>query len=238
MKLLKIGFLALALFVTGTTTSVQAQKSYGAETKESQAAMTPQMALQRLKDGNANFQKNLNKKRNLQEEVKAGCGGQEPFATILHCIDSRVSAELIFDQGVGDIFSIRIAGNFVNQDILGSMEFASIVSTTRLIVVMGHTACGAVKGACDDAKLGNLTAMLTKLKPAVAAVPEPSDPSERTSKNAKFVDDVARKNVELTIQRIIDESDEIKSRMADVDVPIQIVGAMYDVCDGSVTFFD
>ena len=198
----------------------------------------PKVALQRLKDGNANFQKNIREDRDLLEEVKAGCGGQEPFATVLHCIDSRVSAELIFDQGVGDIFSIRIAGNFVNQDILGSMEFASILSTTRLIVVMGHTACGAVKGACDNAELGNLTEMLKKLKPAVNAVPEPSDPNERTSKNAKFVDDVARKNVELTIQRIINESEEIKSRMSNVEVPIQIVGAMYDVCDGSVTFFD
>lgn len=198
----------------------------------------PNVALQRLKDGNANFQKNLREDRNLQEEVKAGCGGQEPFATVLHCIDSRVSAELIFDQGVGDIFSIRIAGNFVNQDILGSMEFASILSTTRLIVVMGHTACGAVKGACDNAELGNLTEMLKKLKPAVQAVPEPSDPNERTSKNAKFVDDVAQKNVELTIQRIVNESGEIKSRMSGVEVPIQIIGAMYDVCDGSVTFFD
>ena len=145
-----------------------------AHTKETQATMTPAKSLQFLKEGNLRFQNNLKANRNLLEQVNDTSEGQFPFATILSCIDSRVSAELIFDQGLGDIFSVRIAGNFVNQDILGSMEFACKLAGTKLVVVLGHTACGAVKGACDDAKLGNLTGMLSKIKPAVKAVSEPS----------------------------------------------------------------
>ena len=162
-----------------------------AHTRETQATMTPQKALQYLKEGNLRFQNNLKAHRNLLEQVNDTSDGQFPFATILSCIDSRVSAELVFDQGLGDIFSVRIAGNFVNEDILGSMEFASKLAGTKLIVVLGHTSCGAVKGACDDAKLGNLTAMLSKIKPAVAAVKEPKDKSLRNSSNSDFVDNVS-----------------------------------------------
>lgn len=141
-----------------------------AHTKETQATMTPEKSLQYLKEGNLRFQNNLKANRNLLEQVNDTREGQFPFATILSCIDSRVSAELVFDQGLGDIFSARIAGNFVNEDILGSMEFACKLAGTKLIVVLGHTSCGAVKGACDNAELGNLTSMLGKIKPAVEAV--------------------------------------------------------------------
>jgi carbonic anhydrase len=168
------------------------------------------------------------------EQVNDTSDGQFPFATILSCIDSRVSAELVFDQGLGDIFSIRIAGNFINRDILGSMEFACKLAGTKLIVVLGHTSCGAVKGACDDAKLGNLTYMLSKIKPAVNAVSEPKDVSLRNSKNAEFVDSVSAKNVELAIDRIHAES-PILSEMEE-NGEIMIIGAMYNINTGEVTF--
>jgi carbonic anhydrase len=141
-----------------------------AHTSETQATMTPEKALNFLKEGNQRFLDNMKLNRNLIDQVDQTMTGQFPFATILHCIDSRVSAELLFDQGIGDIFSIRIAGNFVNDDILGSMEFASKLAGTKLILVMGHTHCGAIKGACDHVEMGNLTTLLEKLQPAVKAV--------------------------------------------------------------------
>ena len=152
----------------------------------------------------------------------------------MSCIDSRVSAELIFDQGVGDIFSARVAGNIVNEDLLGSIEFACRLAGTKVVVILGHTACGAVKGACDDAKLGNLTTLLHKIKPAVAAVKEPSDSSMRNSKNIDFVNAVSRKNVELTIENTRSLSPVLKE-MED-NGEIKIVGAMYDITDGKVIF--
>jgi carbonic anhydrase len=166
-----------------------------AHTRETQATMTPEKSLQYLKEGNLRFQNNLKANRNLLEQVNDTSEGQFPFATILSCIDSRVSAELVFDQGLGDIFSIRIAGNFINTDILGSMEFASKVAGTKLIVVLGHTSCGAIKGACDNVEMGNLTSMLSKIKPAVQAVTLPAEPKFRTSANSDFVDEVAAVNV-------------------------------------------
>ncbi|MFC4722688.1 carbonic anhydrase family protein [Geojedonia litorea] len=207
-----------------------------AHTRETQATMTPQKSLQYLKEGNVRFQNNLKANRNLLEQVNDTSDGQFPFATILSCIDSRVSAELVFDQGLGDIFSVRIAGNFVNEDILGSMEFACKLAGTKLIVVLGHTACGAVKGACDDAKLGNLTSLISKIKPAVNAVEEPKEESLRNSKNSEFVDNVARKNVQLTIDRIHAES-PILTEM-EKNGEIKIVGAMYDINTGAVNFFE
>jgi carbonic anhydrase len=206
-----------------------------AHTKETQAAMTPQSALQALKDGNNRFVNQNMVHRNLNEQVSATSTGQYPFATVLHCIDSRVSAELLFDQGIGDVFSIRIAGNFVNDDILGSMEFACKLAGTKLLVVLGHTACGAVKGACDHARLGNLTTLINKLEPAVAAVSEPQDESQRNSGNIDFVNAVAKKNVEMTIDNIRNRSDILKE-MED-NGEISIVGGMYDIADGSVTFY-
>lgn len=207
-----------------------------AHTRETQATMTPQKSLEYLKGGNVRFQNNLKANRNLLEQVNDTCEGQFPFATILSCIDSRVSAELVFDQGLGDIFSVRIAGNFVNSDILGSMEFACKLAGTKLIVVLGHTSCGAIKGACDDAKLGNLTGMLAKIKPAVKAVIEPQDTSLRNSSNSDFVDTVSEKNVQLTIERILEESDVLAEMQNNGE--IMIVGAMYDINTGAVNFYE
>lgn len=206
-----------------------------AHTKETQAQMTPDSALQALKEGNARFVSGAMVNRDLNEQVNDTSGGQYPFATVLHCIDSRVSGELLFDQGIGDIFSIRIAGNFVNEDILGSMEFATKLAGTKLVVVLGHTACGAVKGACDHARLGNLTHLINQIEPAVAAVTEPADESMRTSANIDFVNAVAKKNVEMTIDNIRTRSEVLRELEADGD--IQIVGGMYDIADGSVTFY-
>ncbi|MFT5751007.1 MAG: carbonic anhydrase [Flavobacteriales bacterium] len=207
-----------------------------AQTKETQATMTPTFALDALKAGNKRFQENYRADRDLIGQVKDTSTGQFPFATILSCIDSRVSSELIFDQGIGDVFSVRIAGNFINKDILGSMEFACKLAGTPLVVVLGHTACGAVKGACDDAKLGNLTTMLEKITPAVRAVTEPQESSLRTSKNIEFVNHVSEKNVQMSIDRILAESEVLATMHSDGD--INIVGGMYDIQTGAVTFYE
>ena len=207
-----------------------------AHTKETQSKMTPDQSLKSLKEGNHRFQENKKANRNLLEQVKDTRTGQFPFATILSCIDSRVSSELIFDQGIGDIFSVRIAGNFVNSDILGSMEFACKLAGTSLIVVLGHTACGAVKGACDDAELGNLTGMLGKIKPAVEAVVEPKDKALRKSSNIEFVNHVSTKNVELTIARILAESEVLAEMQKEGS--LKIVGAMYNIANGEVVFYE
>jgi len=207
-----------------------------AQTKEMQAAMSPASSLQALKEGNQRFVNNERIARDLNEQVNDTSGGQYPFATVLHCIDSRVSAELLFDQGIGDLFSIRIAGNFVNEDILGSMEFACKLAGTKVLVVLGHTACGAVKGACDHARLGNLTALIHKIEPAVAAVKKPTDENERTSKNIDFVNEVAKKNVEMAIADIRDRSAVLNEMESNGE--IAIVGGMYDISNGQVTFYE
>ena len=191
-----------------------------AHTKETQAAISPNKAIDLLKEGNQRFQSNKEVDRNLLAQVSDTSTGQYPFATILHCVDSRVSAELVFDQGIGDIFSIRIAGNFVNEDILGSMEFTCKLAGTKVIVVLGHTACGAVKGACDDAKLGNLTTLLEKLKPAVEAVSEPTNTAKRNSANIDFVNNVAEKNVYMTIDNIRERSAVLKDMEAQGEIKI------------------
>ncbi|MFT4668955.1 MAG: carbonic anhydrase [Ulvibacter sp.] len=206
-----------------------------AHTKETQELMTPQLSLESLKDGNLRFQNGTVLARNLVEQIKDTSKGQFPFATVLHCIDSRVSAELLFDQGIGDIFSVRIAGNFVNEDILGSMEFACKLAGTKLIVVLGHTSCGAVKGACDHARLGNLTALIKKIEPAVEAVKEPQDDALRNSSNLEFVNNVAAKNVQMSIQNIRRNS-PVLAEMENND-EIIIVGAMYDVSNGNASFY-
>jgi carbonic anhydrase len=207
-----------------------------AHTKETQTSISPEKAIQLLKEGNNRFIENKAINRNLLDQVKATSSGQFPFATILSCIDSRVSSELIFDQGIGDIFSARVAGNFVNEDILGSMEFACKLAGTKIVLVLGHTSCGAVKGACDDAKLGNLTALISKIKPAVEAVEEPLDKSLRNSSNIDFVNTVAKKNVHMTIANIRTQSPVLKE-MEDEEM-IKIIGAMYDIKDGSVSFYE
>jgi carbonic anhydrase len=204
------------------------------QTKETQSALSPQGALQLLKEGNERFVAKKMTDRDLIQQVKETATGQYPFATILSCIDSRVSAELVFDQGIGDIFSARVAGNIVNADLLGSMEFACKLAGTKVIVVLGHTACGAVKGACDDARLGNLTLLLSRIRAAVDAVTEPADAEARTSKNVDFVNAVAEKNVALTIENIRNQSPVLRD-MEDIG-EIAIVGAMYDIADGKVHF--
>lgn len=206
-----------------------------AYTKEAQAKMTPDSSIEVLKEGNKRFLKSKKAERNLLEQVTDTSTGQFPFATVLSCIDSRVSSELIFDQGIGDIFSIRIAGNFVNEDILGSMEFACKLAGTRVVVVLGHTACGAVKGACDHARLGNLTALINKIEPAVEAVTEPADESLRNSKNIAFVNEVAKKNVYMTMENIRKQSPVLAEMEQNNE--IKIIGGMYDINTGAVEFY-
>ena len=206
-----------------------------AQTKETQDQMTPTMALQELTNGNQRFVEKKQLNRDLMQQVSETSSGQFPFATVLSCIDSRVSSELIFDQGIGDIFSVRIAGNFVNEDILGSMEFACKLAGTKLVLVLGHTACGAVKGACDHARLGNLTALINKIEPAVDAVKEPADESLRNSSNSDFVNEVAAQNVKMTIENIRLQSEVLKEMEASGE--IKILGGMYDIKTGKVHIY-
>ena len=205
-----------------------------AHNKETQAQMTPRKALQFLQEGNDRFINNLKANRNLLEQANETRDGQWPFATILSCIDSRTSAELIFDQGLGDIFSVRIAGNIVNTDILGSMEFACKVAGSKLIVVLGHSKCGAVKGACDHVEMGNLTELLSKIQPAVYQEKETSD--DRTSKNSGFVENVAEINVKRSVKNIIERSFVLEQMLEEGQ--IGIVGAMHDIESGKVIFYD
>ena len=200
--------------------------------KETQAELNPDLALEILKEGNDRFVKNLKANRNLLQQVNETAQGQFPFATILSCIDSRTSAELIFDQGLGDVFSIRIAGNILNEDILGSMEFATKVVGTKIIIVLGHNKCGAIVGACNNVELGNLTALLNKVKPAIALEKETTE--NRTGSNVRFVDNVTTNNVIHTIERIRRESPIILD--LENTGAIKIVGAIYNVDTGSVNF--
>lgn len=203
-------------------------------TKEMQAAITPAMALDLLKDGNRRFINNLKVNRNLLQQANETSDGQHPFAVILSCIDSRTSAELIFDQGLGDVFSVRIAGNILNEDILGSMEFGCKVAGAKMIVVLGHTKCGAIKGACDHVEMGNLTSLLTKIRPAVDA--EKTVTGERNSGNAEFVEKVANINVKRTVQAISERSPILKEMIAAGQ--IGIIGGSHNIATGEVTFFE
>ena len=205
-----------------------------AHNRESQAQMTPRKALEYLQEGNKRFVSNLKAHRDLLEQANATIDGQWPFATILSCIDSRTSAELIFDQGLGDVFSVRIAGNIVNTDILGSMEFACKVAGSKLIVVLGHTKCGAIKGACDHVEMGNLTELLSKIQPAVYE--EQTTVENRNSTNSVFVENVAEINVKRSVKNIIERSavlqDMIKSGQ------LGIVGGIHNIETGEVTFYE
>jgi len=204
------------------------------QNKQSQDAIKPQDALQMLKDGNARFCQNLRADRDLLQQVNATADGQWPFAAIVSCIDSRASVELIFDQGIGDVFSARIAGNFVNDDILGSLEFACAVAGAKLVVVLGHSACGAIKGACDHVELGNLTQMLAKIAPAVDAIAPDYNAEARNSSNSEFVERVAHENVAQTVAAIAERSAVLRDLKDNGN--IDIVGGMYDISNGSVTF--
>lgn len=201
--------------------------------KEMQAAITPSMAVQILKEGNKRFMNNLKANRNLLEQVNETSDGQHPFAVILSCIDSRTSAELIFDQGLGDVFSIRIAGNIVNEDILGSMEFACKVAGAKVIVVLGHSKCGAVKGACDHVEMGNLTALLSKIQPAV--FDEKSILDNRNSSNSDFVEKVASINVNRTVSAIMERSPILKEMIENGE--IGLIGGMHNISNGEVVFY-
>lgn len=203
-------------------------------TKEIQQAMTPAMALDILKKGNDRFINNLKANRNLLQQANETSDGQHPFAVVLSCIDSRTSAELIFDQGLGDIFSVRIAGNIVNEDILGSMEFGCKVAGSKIIVVLGHTKCGAIKGACDHVEMGNLTALLSKIQPAV--YDEKTVTENRNSSNSDFVEKVAAINVKRTVHAIMERSPILKEMIEKGE--IGIVGGNHNIATGLVTFYD
>jgi carbonic anhydrase len=201
-------------------------------TKEQRDKLTPEQIIQKMKNGNGRFRKGERKQRNYLREQEASASGQYPAAALLSCIDSRAPAEVIMDLGIGDIFNSRVAGNVENPDILGSLEFACKLAGAKVVLVMGHTACGAIKGAIDNAELGNLTGLLAKIKPAVEAT---SYSGERSAKNYAFVDTVARKNVEMTVANIRKDSPvlaELESKGT-----IKIVGAMYDLKTGAVEFF-
>ena len=203
-------------------------------TKEMQAAIPPGLAIELLKEGNKRFVNNLKVNRNLLQQANETSDGQHPFAVILSCIDSRTSAELIFDQGLGDIFSVRIAGNIINEDILGSMEFGCKVAGAKIIVVLGHTKCGAVKGACDHVEMGNLTALLTKIRPAVDD--ENTIKENRNSGNDEFVEKVSTINVKRTVHAIMERSTILKEMIDSGQ--IGIIGGTHDITTGEVTFYE
>ena len=203
-------------------------------TKETQKEFTPELALERLKEGNERFVNNIKEHRNLLQQVNETSSGQFPFAAILSCIDSRTSAELIFDQGLGDIFSIRIAGNILNEDILGSMEYACKISGSKLIVVLGHTKCGAIEGACNNIVLGNITTLLSKIKPAMEL--ETETVKERNGNNKTFMKNVTVNNIFLSVQKIKEQS-SILREMGQTN-QIKIIGGLYDLDTGQVTFYE
>lgn len=202
--------------------------------KKDQHNITPDQAIDLLHKGNQRFIQNLRFNRNLLQQVNETADGQYPFAAILSCIDSRTTAELIFDQGLGDIFSIRIAGNIVNDDIIGSLEFACKAAGSKLIVVLGHTNCGAIKGACDEADLGHLTQLLDKIKPSIQQ--EHTFTEDRNGTNLAFVNEVAKINISHSIQKIVAKSSIIKELIA--QKTIKIIGGIYDVSSGEVLFFE
>ena len=204
------------------------------QTKLTQENLTPKDARNILVEGNNRFSLNLKAQRNLQDQVFETSKGQYPFAVILSCIDSRVPAELVFDQGIGDIFSVRVAGNIVNEDVLGSMEYACKVAGSKIVVIMGHSKCGAVTAACKNVALGNITSLLNKIKPVVDAVKVNSESTAEMTDTA--IEKVAVLNVELSIARIRKES-PILAEM-ETNNEIEIVGALYDVSTGKVEFFE
>lgn len=199
------------------------------QNQESQAAITPEGAIEMLREGNRRFLDRTPLDRSWADDIQATAGGQYPYAVVLGCIDSRVPVETVFDQGIGDIFTSRVAGNIVNEDLLGSMEFACKLAGSKAILVLGHTACGAVKGAIGKARLGNLTALVTKIEPVVDEVAETMDPE-----SPDFVDAVAEANVIRTIETIRVQS-EVLAEMEKAG-EIAIVGGMYDVASGEVRF--
>ena len=206
-----------------------------AHSLETQGSITPAKALEFLKEGNQRFVSNLKVNRNLLQQANDTREGQWPFAVILSCIDSRTSAELIFDQGLGDVFSIRIAGNVVNTDIIGSIEFACKVAGSKLIVVLGHTSCGAIKGACDHVEMGNLTELLSKIQPAVYQEQTVVEKEKRSSKNIDFVENVASLNVRNSVKTIVNRSYILEQMIEKGE--IAIIGAKHHLDTGQVEFY-
>jgi carbonic anhydrase len=202
-----------------------------ATSKKTQAEMTPGRALAVLEEGNERFRSGKRLQRDLMAQVGATASGQYPFASVLGCVDSRVPPELVFDQGIGDIFSARIAGNFASTDLIGSLEFTAKLAGAKLIVVLGHTECGAIKGACDNAQLGSLTQTLSNLAPAVYAVT--GVPGARSSKNEAFVRAVTQANVRLTVAALTERSAVLRELVQ--EGRLRVVGAMYDVATGRVS---
>jgi carbonic anhydrase len=214
--------------------AVHAETASAALTREAQAIITPDKALEMLKQGNERFVSGKAVERDYLAQVKQTSKGQFPFAAVVSCLDSRIPPAIVFDQGIGDLFVARVAGNFVNDDILGSLEFATKLAGAKLIVVMGHTECGAVIGACDAAQLGLLTSTLANINPAVKAVQ--GDYTPRNSKNADFVQAVAEMNVQLTMEELRTRSVVLRGMIDQGQVGL--VGAMYDVGSGKVTFYE
>lgn len=204
-------------------------------TKELRDSLTPKKAIEILKSGNERFVNNLKVNRNLLQQMNETSEEQHPFALVLSCIDSRTSAELIFDQGLGDIFSCRIAGNILNDDILGSMEFACKVAGAKLIVVLGHTGCGAIKGACDKVKMGKLSGLLKKIAPSVKEVSKHKHAAGFDSSNSEFVEKVAALNAKTVVKKISKNSRILRNLKKKGE--IEIVGGMYDVSTGMVDFY-
>lgn len=233
-----IGVIAFTAF--GVTVSSQQDKSKKpnnlavTQTKESQRAMTPAQALKLLKDGNERFATGAMVNRDLRAQITATSEGQYPFATILSCQDSRTSNDLLFDLNKGDAFSLRIAGNIINDDILGGMEFGSKAAGAKLIAVIGHSKCGAIYGACDNVKLGNLTGLLDKIKPAIADVPASIQP--RDSKNTAFVKAVTEANVRYQMRQIREKSPILREMIDKGEVGL--IGGVYDISTGKVEFFE
>ena len=222
---------ASAIGIAGSVLFAESARA-DALTKAQRDAMTPEQIIEVMKKGNERFREGVRKNRNYLNEQRASAKGQYPAAVLLTCIDSRAPAEVIMDLGIGDIFNCRVAGNVENNDILGSMEFACKLSGAKVVLVMGHTACGAIKGAIDNAELGNLTGLLSKIKPAVQATAYTGD---RSAKNYAFVDAVARKNVEMTVADIRKDSPVLAELEA--KGTIKITGAMYNLETGAVEFF-
>ena len=225
--------LALALPVFWVAGVVQAAATDVALTREAQAAITPARALEMLKQGNERFVNGKTLPRDFLAQVRQTATGQYPFAAIVSCLDSRIPPAIVFDQGIGDLFVGRMAGNFVNDDMLGSLEFATKLSGAKLVVILGHTECGAIKGACDAAQLGLLTATLANINPAVKAVQ--GDYTPRNSANAGFVQAVAEMNVQLTMKKLLDRSVVLREMVDKGE--LGLVGAMYDVTTGKVMFY-
>jgi carbonic anhydrase len=226
--------MAGAVTIAGTSGGgllVSDQARADALTKEQRDKFTPEQIIQAMKNGNERFRNGERKERNYLREQRASAAGQYPAAALLSCIDSRAPAEVIMDLGIGDIFNSRVAGNIENPDILGSLEFACKLAGAKVVLVMGHTACGAIKGAIDNVELGNLTGLLARIRPAVEAT---AYSGERSAKNYTFVDAVARKNVEMTVANIRKDSpvlSDLESKGS-----IKIVGAIYNLETGAVVF--